>query len=79
VDDLHEHATNVIGVVCGFPTSPERRQMRELLVVPPCVETENVMKDVIAAGEHSHVRDDPNVNVPDLGPLRECDHGCGKR
>jgi hypothetical protein len=53
--------------------------MRELLVVPPCVETENVMKEVITVVEHSHVREHPNVNVPELGPLRECDRGCGKR
>jgi len=62
---LYERATNEIGVVCGFPTSPERRKMRELLVVPPCVETENVMKEVITVVEHSHLREDPNVNVPE--------------
>jgi len=43
VDDLHEYATNAIGVVYGFPTLPERRQMRELLVVPLCVEAEKIV------------------------------------
>ena len=43
MDDLHEQATNAIGVECGFATSPERRQMRELLVVPLCVEAKKTV------------------------------------
>jgi hypothetical protein len=43
VDDLREQATNAIGVVCGFPTSLERRQMRELLVMPLCVEAKEIV------------------------------------